>query len=100
MCAATGGEGANPTGVRNFSRLATSHCQIFAANRPPRHTGSAATSTAINAMTVSERKRCRFQQIARATAKTSARNLHGILLTDRSLLSILQTAVLPENRLS
>ena len=86
MCAATGGKGTNPAGVRDFSWLATSQYQIFAANRAPGHAGSAATSPAIDAMTVSQGEWRRFQYVAGATAKTSARNLHEISLTDRSFV--------------
>jgi len=86
VCAATDSKGTNPAGMRDFSRLATRYYHVLAANRSPGDARGAATAPAINAMTVAQGKRRPFQQVARATAKTSAGDLHGIWLIDRSLL--------------
>ena len=62
----------------NSSRFAPNNAQILAINRSPRDNRRTGAAPAIDAMTISERKRLAFQLVPRPTAETSAGQIHII----------------------
>src|SRR6476619_6491448 len=80
MRAATGGERANSIRIRNLSRFALCHDQIFAWHRSPLHIRRTGASPAIDAMTIDQRNRPALQNVSRPTASTSTSDLHRICL--------------------
>src|SRR5438876_2061372 len=70
--------------MRDFTRFALCHRQIFAAHRSPGYVRRAGASPAIDAMTIAQGKRRTLQTVSCTAANASTSDLHIISLTQKS----------------